>query len=797
MSPVSVDGSEWSGIGQYQGLKQDSPYSSTISSRANLATPPTSGGPSGPMGLNVGMPNGGPRRPGDIGNPSPPSSVAARSSVGTLSDQQSGRYRRMEESLAQHYNALRRFLGNPFANDRAAMKSNKARDKLLRLSATQFQELSTDVFDELVRRQQAAGGPNRPPRPDIPPFLPPREDFHEKRNQARQKLASLQAQRFRDLATDVFCELERRFPQFAGPDMPRMGSPAPSLRGGPPRGSGPPNGFRPGSNGYPPNGFPGGPRPGSRGPGGRGYPPGGPPGGRFPPRQQSLSGGIGPNGNENGPLPKSFQSNTIVPNKSTLVEDDDEAGPDDDYDGRSDAFALDGVLSEATATLADKKLLEETQSQVSVMQERVEELERLLKSKDEKIARIQEEQEKSQVSRTPTLVTKYDLTIHQISHSERQEWEDVRVELESKVSRVEGINASLESDLDQLRADHSNVQRDLRVQLEAAQGTAGDAELQARFEDLESRHQSLQSELQEQQEVTEEVRRDAANFLKEMRAMSERSNATWEREEKLSRDVNRLEEEVKEWKSRYTKAKTQLRHLRTSSVGISNLRPDVGIVTKENELLQPTGLVKDMHVTKFQISVDELLRTARSGEPGLVLEQMKVVVVAVRHITHDIDANQTGEELPFAQKRAKGRVSATANNLITASKNFAGSSGLSPVSLLDAAASHLSTAVIELIRLVKIRPTPTEELENEDDDNIASMQSPGYFSVAPSQGRLSNNDSVYSAISSPSGKSRSIAHSRRTMSRSGIPGVQSLAIGTKTGYGMRPQDRELEELKVC
>ncbi|KAL1966579.1 hypothetical protein VTN77DRAFT_3990 [Rasamsonia byssochlamydoides] len=796
MSPVSVDGSEWSGINQYNAgaPKPETPLSPT-SGRANLATPPTSGGPpSGSNdgnGGNGGTPNGPPRRPTDPGNPSPPSSVAARSSVGSLADQQSRRYRQMEESLAQHYHALRRFLGNPYQSERASMKTNKARDKLLRLSPTQFHELSTDVYDELVRRQQAAGGPGRPPRPDVPPFLPPREDFHEKRNQARQKLASLQPQRFRDLSTDVFCELERRFPQFAGPDMPpRMGSPAPSLRGGPPRGSGPPNGYRPGSNGYPPNGFPGGPRPSSRGPGGRGYPSGGPPNGRFPPRQQSLGGGsppIGPNGEpnpENGPLPKSFQSNTIVPNKSTLVEDDDDgAGIEDDYDGRSDAFALDGVLQsrrETTTTLGDrdgdrdKKLLEETQSQVSSLQERIEELEGLLKQKDEEISRLREEQGKSQSG-----------------SMDRQEWEELKAELESKVAHVEGLNSSLQSELDQARIDHSNMERDLREQLEAAKGTGGDSELQGRFEELERRHQSLQAELREQQQITEEVRRDAANFLKEMRAMSERSNATWEREEKLSRDVNRLEEEVKEWKSRYIKARTQLRHLRASSGGISNFRPDVGALSKENEFMQPDGLVKDMHVTKFQMSIDELLRTARSGEPGLVLDQMKVVVVAVRHITQDIEASlNNGEELSSVQKKAKNRVSSTANNLITASKNFASSNGLSPVSLLDAAASHLSTAIVELLRLVKIRPTPAEELEETEED-IAPMQSPGYFSVAPSQSRMSKDESVYSAISSPSVRSRSLTNSRRPLSRNGFPNG-----GMKLSYGMRPQDSELEELKL-
>ncbi len=44
------------------------------------------------------------------------------------------------------------------------------------------------------------------------PFLAVRDDFHQKRNQARQKLATLPVQRYKDLASDVFYEIERRFP---------------------------------------------------------------------------------------------------------------------------------------------------------------------------------------------------------------------------------------------------------------------------------------------------------------------------------------------------------------------------------------------------------------------------------------------------------------------------------------------------------------------------------------------------------------------------------------------------------
>lgn len=366
MSPVSVDGSEWSGINQYQKSGSPSPFSPTFSGRSNLATPPTSGVPSG-------LPsNGSSPRPSDSGNPSPPTSEAARSSYGMVPDQRSRRYKQLEDLLSQHYTALKRFLNAPYRDSTLNSKSNRARDKLLRLSGTQFHELSTDVYDELRRRQQATPPPGRPPRPDVPPFLQPRPEFHEKRNHARQKLASLQHKRFKDLATDVFYELERRFPQFA------------SMRGRPS------NGYAPGPPG--PYGHPPPPRSQSRGAPsrmGRGYS-GSAPGSAFPPRQASLASANG----DQGPLPKSFQSNTMVPNKSTMVEDDDDlAGLEDDYDTRSDAFALDGVLSRrgTTTTLGDgeRKLLADSQSQVSALQEKVDKLEELVRSKDEELLNSQ------------------------------------------------------------------------------------------------------------------------------------------------------------------------------------------------------------------------------------------------------------------------------------------------------------------------------------------------------------------------------------------------------------------------
>ena len=105
-----------------------------------------------------------------------------------------------------------------------ANSRSTARQKLTRLTRQQFQELSTDVYDELIRRKTNSDnnqGPslfflyNRPNSPAAPvPFLPVRDEFHPKRNQARQKLATLPLSRFRDLSSDVYYELVRRYPEF-------------------------------------------------------------------------------------------------------------------------------------------------------------------------------------------------------------------------------------------------------------------------------------------------------------------------------------------------------------------------------------------------------------------------------------------------------------------------------------------------------------------------------------------------------------------------------------------------------
>ena len=267
-------------------------------------------------------------------------------------------------------------------------------------------------------------------------------------------------------------------------------------------------------------------------------------------------------------------------------------------------------------------------------------------------------------------------------------------------------------------------------------------------------------------------------FLQEMKELSARSDAAAEKEEQMANQVSSLETELKDWKSRYAKAKTQLRNLKASSMGLQQLMSlNQTNITRDAAFTTPDGLVKDVHITKFQLSIDELLQTARRANSEQTLESMRHVVKCVRAITGDIDSTSLSQvQSPtssvsgdlFAspekqQAKLKSRVSATANNLITATKNHTASGGLSPVSLLDAAASHLSTAVVELVKHVKVRPTPEDELEADDEEADRPM---------PLKPAGHNNYSAYSPSNTndntnSSGATSAYGHQRSGSSKGG------------------------------
>lgn len=614
-----------------------------------------------------------------------------------------------DDALQRHYGTLKAYLQASLQDEKGNIKPNRARDKLLRLSSTQFMELSTDVYDELIRRED-----ERLQRVEnVPRFLLPKQNFHPKRNQARQKLSTLPIERFRQLATDVFYELERRIPRLGG-----MGRPNSNMSDASGRSRAM---SRPGQR--PPPGQYGGPFP-PGGPGPRMGPPNGPmsptgygPGPNGPPsaRRPSEAGSLG------RPLPKQFQtqhaqSNTIVPNKSTMVEDDD---MDDD----EDAFGLDHVgsgLSPAPSNAEDKQKIEAQAAEIA-------ELKAKLDAGEEKRSAEMEE-EKSQWSALREQLEQKHVDAQLLVDQLQQELEELRLKAQddddARGQHDQNLLA-LRQQLDKHQAESADLRKieaerdELRRQLQDHQTSAANSVDYARIEELES-------DLAKQEKISNEVQEQAMLYLREMRDLSRENDRAIEQEEKMAAKISQLEKENNEWRQRYANVKAQNKHLRASTMGLGlQTGFDSGGLVRQEGLISEGGLVRDTDVTRFQLSVDELLKVARGNSTDAMLDSVKNVVISVQAITTAVGRTEdyptpaaspggdSAGQPSTSVAKIKARVTGTANSLITATKQHAASHGLSPVALLDAAASNLTASVVELIKAVRIRPSSQSDLKGE------------------------------------------------------------------------------------
>lgn len=346
------------------------------------------------------------------------------------------------------------------------------------------------------------------------------------------------------------------------------------------------------------------------------------------------------------------------------------------------------------------------------------------------------------------------------ANAEQQGFDDLRLSLENKLAEAQNLNDSLRDEIERARADHSNETRELRGQISDLQDRV-EQERQAAVAagsmtrssgddpELQRENRELQDALREQQDMTNEVRRNAQDALREMRELSQQSNGAYERQEALERTVDQLEEEVRDWRNRYTKAKTQLRSMRAVSMGLAVER-EATVHLREKGLTDDNGLVKDVHVTKFQVAIDDILQQARTDNGDKIMDAMKAVVVSVRRINKDLETSPAPQSDEFAQQQGKlkSKVSQAANAFITASKNHANSAGLAPVALLDAAASHVVGAVVDLLRAAKIRPSPAGELDDED-GMVTPVDSTGFFSTSNSRQESMTQESMTQMAQEP------------------------------------------------
>ena len=331
-----------------------------------------------------------------------------------------------------------------------------------------------------------------------------------------------------------------------------------------------------------------------------------------------------------------------------------------------------------------------------------------------------------------------------------------------------------------------------------------DTEWKTRYEALDLVHQQLQSDFRRQQKVTSEVKQEASNFLHEMRSISERSSENSEREERLVTQVHSLEEEVNQWRSKYIHLKGQTRTQRASSIDCTIQQPNMGQIARKRGYIEHNGFLRHVNVTKLQVAIDELLRSARTSEPRLLFAQVRSIFVYARDIIQDA---QRGTPISDDQaqkiKKYTKMISDTANNLMTAVRNFSASNGLSPICLVDAADSHITNVVVLLASAVKIGAPVSGEPEEEDDNSSLIAESPATYYGLQQYGRSSTGEeSMYSSVSPVQRPAASFQAVTNTYVNGESPYHSGLSNGTpddkalKQGPGNNSHNDEIEELKV-
>ncbi|KAF9268744.1 hypothetical protein L218DRAFT_954190 [Marasmius fiardii PR-910] len=765
-----------------------------------------------------------------------------------------------------HFEELSKYLAAYLA--RAAPNSrSSARQKLTRLTIQQFHELSTDVYDELIRRKNEK---------EVP-FLPVREEFHPKRNQARQKLATLPASRFEDLSSDVYFELAKRYPEFKEDPAPSGGispgssyddfpspdfSPAPG-RTTNSRTSGRASVDRGMDSGYGDSVSSRRPSQDRRRPNEVEYP------GRR--SEDNYSGRRSEDSYSGRPSADSYRgrvsedsyrgrasedryspslssrrkpsqdttrrsedrerlpredygrgrkpsisasdstvntpstiatSGMIIPNKSTMeeeyievpygrdrdiresgstatttddrdrrdtsqergydnepdsaseypspspmspprglsglsarlrgVEDDDDIGGksgDDIFDRDRTSLSRASINSDRSVTGISSRLASTGRSAPTADQEKIR------KDYELKIATMQTQ-----------------ITNLQRDLSESQEGERRMKDSETRVKQMEeeldnfrkraeeqtSAMRNLQKELDELRET-----RQLEKERENRRAREDEEELQIlrdRVEKLEEERSS--GPVESDAELIEKLRSDMQNLITELGDLSHRNDELTTVNHTQLITMRDLEHQVKDYKRKYEQAKTELRSVKVTSQ-LFTQAPKMDKL--EDQLpVSPEGGVLDIHITAFVSAVDALLLAGRSNAPTRVLTPMKSVVNAVTCIVDDIRAFERRppkldvdyNAIRFLRERAE----ATLSNLVAVAKTHATSAGMSPVSLLDAAASHVCATVTDIGKAIFIRKASKAEQEQ------FAPHSPSPPAMSPFSPALrSADEDIYSA----------------------------------------------------
>ncbi|KAK9767576.1 component of the polarisome [Basidiobolus ranarum] len=534
-----------------------------------------------------------------------------------------------------HHEGLRTYLSSYLQREQAGISEQRksAREKLTKLSRQQFQELSTDVYDELTRRMLNSSQA---------PFLPVSDDFHPKRNQARQKLATLSKTRFKDLASDVFCELERRYPELKEQRIKENMVEKPRSLNSQPTSSIPP---------YANDSI----------------------------YSSKSDGDIRDTARNKDAMPTDVSKSVIL--KSSSKGEDNLPN----YDLLVNFDSLDNLMADLGHMIGENK-----------------------EARDPPKPKI------NSPNSTKKLPSKEEHPIQNgaLKHSNSGSEE------ETEALRKDSAELSHVSSQPNASAAESIIVKQLQDELEKQKSLNQQQDLI--LTKLQRDHEHLLKDYKSQLEVSNSIKSEMSTLLSEIESVSKKNEELILRHEQTQAKLKHTTDERTKIQQKLDETKSELRRLKATSAYIRTA-PKTHI--NDNSLMKPHshGVIEVEKVTSYQVAVDDLLCAARSDTPTGVLMAMKSIVITCKALTESVEKHEQRIEVAEGDNRRENintlmsRISTNLSNLMAAAKNHATGFGVSPVSLLDAAANNLTVVIVDLVRQLKIKKSRTERPSNPDE----------------------------------------------------------------------------------
>ena len=216
----------------------------------------------------------------------------------------------------------------------------------------------------------------------------------------------------------------------------------------------------------------------------------------------------------------------------------------------------------------------------------------------------------------------------------------------------------------------------------------------------------------------EELKSQVIKLIEEVKNLGEREEARFLAEERTRDYIHSLESQLRDMRDKLGIVKSEVDRFKRSS-GLQPPLPDNSINNQANINVNEYGGIRFENLTGLQNAIDDLIVAGRSSSPSFVLNVMKPIVGYVTAIQTDVENwlnsnNDQNREENGRLNVLKERMIATLDNLMTATRNHAMGGGLSPISLLDAAASHVAVSAIEIAKLIGLKQSVNIKDINDD-----------------------------------------------------------------------------------